>query len=72
MLKSVKYLYYQKYYIQLLNIRNLHMVKMIIKLLYIILHMIFLNKHVKNNILSLSFLFSHIYGNMNKYIYKYL
>ena len=45
MLKSVKHLYYQKYYIHLLNIHNLHMVKMIIKLLYINLHMIFLNKH---------------------------
>ena len=36
MLKSVKLLYYQKFYIHLLNNRNLHMVKMIIKLLYII------------------------------------
>ena len=45
MLKSVQHLCYQKYYIQLLNIQNLHMVIKIIKLLYIILHMIFLNKH---------------------------
>ena len=45
MLKSVQHLYYQKFYIHLLNIHNLHMVKMIIKLLYIILRMIYLNKH---------------------------
>ena len=45
MLKSVQHLYYRKFYIHLLNIHNLHMVKMIIKLLYIILRMIYLNKH---------------------------
>ena len=45
MLKSVQHLYYQKFYIHLLNIQNHHMVIKIIKLLYIILHMIFLNKH---------------------------
>ena len=70
MLKSVQHLYYRKFYIHLLNIHNLFLVIKIIKLLYIILHMIFLNKHhIKFHIL---FSYIHIYYNIYKYIYKHL
>lgn len=76
MLKSVKLLYYQKFYIHLLNNRNLHMVKMIIKLLYIIPYMIFiyvLNHQINKNIYHI-FIHNCLHKiNYNNYLlYRYL